>query len=90
MEGCKYWDAFLVANEVVDSRKKRGVLGILCNLDLEKAYDHVNGDFLDFIMLTMGFREKRRWINLCISTTTLSVLVCSNMNRNMNSILNPT
>lgn len=58
MEGRQILDAALVANEVVDSRKKRGEPGILCKLDLEKAYDHVNWDFLDFIMSKMWFGDK--------------------------------
>lgn len=31
-----------------------------CKLDLEKAYDHVNLKFLEFIMLKMGFGENWR------------------------------
>ena len=35
-------DATLIANEVVDSRLKDNVGGVLCKLDVEKAYDHVS------------------------------------------------
>lgn len=57
-------DAALVANKVVNPIKKKGELGILCKLDLEKAYDHMNWDFLDYIMSKIGFGDKwRRWIN---------------------------
>lgn len=49
-----------MANEVVDSRRKQGVSGVLCKFDLEKAYDNVNWRFLDSIMLQMGFRERWR------------------------------
>lgn len=38
-------DAALVTNEVVDLRRKQGELRILCELDLEKAYDHINWAF---------------------------------------------
>lgn len=58
VEGRQILNAALVANEVVDSRKKKGVLGILCKLDLDKAYDHVNCDFLDSIMSMMGVGDK--------------------------------
>lgn len=41
IKGRQIMDAALVANEVVDSRLKQKKLGILCKLDIEKAYDHV-------------------------------------------------
>ena len=38
-------DAALIANEAIDSLLKRKESGVLCILDLEKAYDHINWDF---------------------------------------------
>lgn len=35
-------DAVLTSKEVVDSRLKQEKHEILCKLDIEKAYDHVN------------------------------------------------
>ena len=50
--------------------------GVLCKLDLEKAYDHINWDFLMLVMQKMGFGEKwAGWIKWCISTTSFSVLI---------------
>lgn len=51
MEGRQILDAALVANKVVDSRRKQGLLGVLCKLDLEKAYYLVSWSSLDFIMI---------------------------------------
>ena len=49
--------ASLLANELVDSRVKQKQPGILCKLDTEKAYDHVNWDFLK-ILKDMGFGSR--------------------------------
>ena len=47
VEGRQILDAALIANETIDTllrRKESGLL--LCKLDIEKTYDHLNWDFL--------------------------------------------
>ena len=69
-------DAVLIANEVVDSRLKDNVGGVLCKLDIEKAYDRVSWSFLLAVLKKMGFGERWiKWIDWCISTVKFSVLV---------------
>lgn len=52
-------DEILIANECVEEMKAKGRKDIVCKVDLEKAYDHVNCDFLDYVMELKGF--KQRW-----------------------------
>ena len=51
-------DVVLIANEAIDSRIKDNLRGVLCNLDIEKAYDHVNWNFVLTGMEKMGFVSK--------------------------------
>ena len=76
VEGRQILDAALIANEAIDSLLKRNESGLLCKLDLEKAYDHINWNFLMVVLQSMGFGEKWiGWISWCISTATFSVLI---------------
>ena len=56
VEGRQILDVALIANEAIDSLLKRNESGVLCNLDLEKAYDHINWNFLLLVLQKMGFR----------------------------------
>ena len=48
----------LIANEAIDFMLKWNESGMLCKLDLEKVYDHINWNFLMLVMQRMGFGEK--------------------------------
>ena len=61
-EGRQILDASLIENEVLDSTLKGKGKDVLCKLDIEKAYDHLNWMFLFLVMDRMGFGKK--WIDL--------------------------
>ena len=45
VEGRQILDAVLIANEAIDAMLKSNRVGVLCKLDIEKAYDHVSEFF---------------------------------------------
>ena len=45
VEGRQILDAALIANEVVDEMLRRKESGVLCKLDIDKAYNHLDWDF---------------------------------------------
>ena len=56
--GRRILDASLIANEVIDAWQKREEKGLICKLDIEKAYDSLNWQFFMKVMKKMGFRSK--------------------------------
>jgi hypothetical protein len=66
----------LILNECLDNPIRLGEFGVLCKLDLEKVFDHVNWEFLLYLLKRWGFGEKwRDWIEHCIYIVRFSILV---------------
>lgn len=76
LKGRNMVDRVLCANEYIDARLRQGRPEVVVKLDLEKAYDHVNWEFLHYILRRHDFRVWwREWIWKCVSLTSFSVLV---------------
>ncbi|RVW25910.1 putative mitochondrial protein [Vitis vinifera] len=72
-------DAILIANEVVDEKRRSGEEGVVFKIDFEKAYDHVDWGFLDHVLQRKGFSQKwRSWMRGCLSSSSFAILVNGN------------
>ncbi|KAJ9691733.1 hypothetical protein PVL29_013809 [Vitis rotundifolia] len=76
VQGRQILDAVLIANEIVDEKKRSGEEGVVFKIDFEKAYDHVSWDFLDHVLEKKGFSPRwRKWMRDCLSSVSFAVLV---------------
>ena len=76
VRGRQILDATLIANEVNDFWHKRKEKWLICKLDIEKAYDSINWNFLMKVLHKMGFGSWwMEWIWWCILTSKFSILV---------------
>lgn len=67
IKGRQILDSILIANECLDSRIKDKKPGLVCKIDLEKAFDNVKWSFVEEVLKQMGFGSTwRMWINSCI------------------------
>ena len=74
VEGRQILDAALIANEVVDSMLRMNDGGVVCKLDIEKAYDHLNWEFVLEVTRRKGFGQRwLTWFSWCMSTASFSI-----------------
>lgn len=76
VRGCQIFDADVIASECIDSYVRSTLYGVLYELHIEKAYEHVSWDLLTAILEKMGFHSRWRGsIFFGISTIRFLVLV---------------
>ncbi|RVW80279.1 Uridine kinase-like protein 1, chloroplastic [Vitis vinifera] len=77
VKGRQILDASLIANEVIDYWLKRKEKGVICKLDIEKAYDSINWNFLMKVMRKMAFGDWWVEVDLVVlfPTASFSILV---------------
>jgi hypothetical protein len=71
-------DNSIMAHELLHTLKsKRGRGGLMAvKIDMEKAFDRMEWDFLLTIMLKLGFHPTWvNWIRICVSTPSFSILI---------------
>ncbi|CAL1377121.1 unnamed protein product [Linum trigynum] len=76
LKGRQIHEASLIANELIDSRRKSGKPGLVFKLDIEKAFDNVNWNCLFKILDSFCFPQRAKlWIKGLVTSPVLSVLV---------------
>ncbi|RVW66531.1 putative mitochondrial protein [Vitis vinifera] len=55
VQGRQIMDAVLIANEIVDERRRSGEEGVVFKIDFEKAYDHVSAK--GWVKASRGLRQ---------------------------------
>ena len=85
IKGRNITDNILLAHEIIDvvgkKRRKRDSYGVL-KIDMSKAYDRVNWNFLKAVLTVMRFDPKWiRWIMECVTTVEYTLLINGSMTR---------
>lgn len=76
LSGRQIHDALGIAQELLHNIKIKKMKAILLKMDLEKAYDRVNWNFLRLILIRIGIPPQViRWIMACITSMNIAVLV---------------
>ncbi|GAU10944.1 hypothetical protein TSUD_112380 [Trifolium subterraneum] len=76
IKGRQILDGILIANELVDDAKRNAKDLLLFKVDFEKAYDSMDWDYLNEVMVKMNFPSQLMgWMKACVMTASASVLV---------------
>lgn len=76
VKGKQILNEVLVTNKAIDSRLKCSMSGVLCKINIRKAQNYVNWNFLISILHKMDFGKRQiRRISWCITIAKFSILV---------------
>ncbi|KAA0045525.1 LINE-1 retrotransposable element ORF2 protein [Cucumis melo var. makuwa] len=76
VKGRQITGVILMANEAVDFWLTSKTKGYVLKLDIEKAFDKVRWDFIDYMLKVKNYPLKwRSWIKACISNVQYSILI---------------
>lgn len=87
VSGRQILDSVLIVNECVDNCMRSKISSVICKLDIEKVYDHVNCEALIYLLGRMSFGYRlREGTRTCISTVQFSVLINGSLARFFSSL----
>jgi hypothetical protein len=76
LKGRQILDAIGTTQECLHSIKLKNLKALILKLDLKKAYDCINWDFLRLTLLQTGFGLlTTKWIMSCVTSATIAVLI---------------
>ena len=74
MKGHNIMNGIMALHEVLHETKRKNEVGVILKLDIEKAYDKVNCNFLFNALKLWGFSEKWcGWVKKCCHHGTINV-----------------
>jgi hypothetical protein len=86
VEGRKILDGIIVAHETIHSLKISKKAGMMMKLDMSKAYDRMNWDFLIKNLLAFGFEEGWvTWVMNLVTSAFFSILLNGSPTRTFNA-----
>jgi hypothetical protein len=76
LKGRRIQDAIGVAHESIHNIKQKNQKALIMKLDLKKAFDSIDWDFLRLILHSVGFGVNfTDWIMTCVSSANFAVLI---------------
>jgi hypothetical protein len=76
IKGRRIQDAIATAHECIHSIKHKNLKALVLKLDIQKAFDNVDWEFLRLILFSVGFGEQfSQWILSCVTNANIGVLI---------------